>query len=163
VFEEFMGIPAHPLLVHAAVVFVPLLIVVAIGYAVVPGLRRYLWWAAAALAVAAPVTALVAKLSGDAFRARMVRNGTATEDFLPRIDEHRMFGTNLVYAAAALGILVIALVLVTRPSTDPDLPRNSSSVVAIVFIVGALAASAASGYYVFKTGDTGAKMVWTGL
>ena len=35
-FEEFAGIPAHPLLVHAAVVFVPLLALAAVAYAFLP-------------------------------------------------------------------------------------------------------------------------------
>src|SRR5690606_28626143 len=166
-FEEFMGLPLHPLMVHAAVVFVPLLIAVGVGYALIPRLRPYLSWVAIILAILAPGSALVAKLSGDAFRARMVREQTVTADFLPMIDEHRGFGTNLVYASAALAVLVLALVLLTwrrRPAaggTDSDTKSNTP--VAIALMVGVLAASAVSAYYVFKTGDTGARLVWTGL
>lgn len=159
VFEEFMGIPAHPLLIHAAVVFVPLLILVGLGYALVPALRKYLWWAALLLAVAAPGAALLAKLSGDAFRARLVRNDMATPEGLAAIDEHRTFGTNLVYAALALGVLLIVLVLLSRSRT-PDAPARSSTPVTIALTVAVLAASGAAGYYVFQAGDTGARMVW---
>jgi len=168
VIEELLGLPAHPLLVHAAVVFVPLLILVAVGYALIPRLRRYLAWAAVALAIIAPASALLAKLSGDAFRARMVREGTATPDFLPMIDEHRGFGTNLAWAAGALGLLVLILVAVTwraRASSGDgaDVQQKPFTPVAIALIVGVLAAGAVSGYYVFKAGDSGARMVWTGL
>jgi hypothetical protein len=160
VFEEFMGIPAHPLLVHAAVVFVPLLILVGFGYALVPALRRYLWWAAILLAIGAPGAAFIAKLSGDAFRARLVRNDMATPEGLADIDAHRAFGTNLVYAALALGVLVVVLVLMTRPSRDPDAPARSFSAASIALTVAVLAAGGAAGYYVFQAGDTGANMVW---
>jgi len=40
VFEQLLGLPAHPLLLHATVVFVPLLALGTIAYAVVPRLRR---------------------------------------------------------------------------------------------------------------------------
>src|SRR3712207_2115532 len=36
VFDQFNGMPVHVLLVHAAVVFVPLLVLAAVVYAVVP-------------------------------------------------------------------------------------------------------------------------------
>jgi uncharacterized membrane protein len=162
VFEEFMGIPAHPLLVHAAIVLVPLLILVGLGYALVPALRTHLWWAALLLAVAAPGAALLAKLAGDAFRARLVRNDMASPEGLVAIDEHRTFGTNLVYAAAALGVLVIVLVLLSR-SRNPGTPAKSFTPVTIALTVAVLAASGAAGWYVFQAGDSGARMVWGGM
>ncbi|HEX2356851.1 MAG TPA: hypothetical protein VHI50_10380, partial [Micromonosporaceae bacterium] len=64
-FEEILGVPAHPLLVHAAVVFVPLLIAAALAYALVPALRGRVGWAVALLAVAAPLAAWFATLSGN--------------------------------------------------------------------------------------------------
>ena len=67
-FDQFNGLPLHPLVVHAAVVFVPLLVVTAILYGVVPQLRSRIGWVAALLAVAAPTAALVAMLSGRAFK-----------------------------------------------------------------------------------------------
>ena len=39
VFETFMGLPLHPLVIHAAVVLIPILVLVALGYALVPRLR----------------------------------------------------------------------------------------------------------------------------
>ena len=84
----------------------------------------------------------------------------ATPEGLAAIDEHRTFGTNLVYAALALGVLVVVLVLMTRPSRDPDAPAKSFSAATIALTVAVLAAGGAAGYYVFKAGDTGAQMVW---
>ncbi|MET8370749.1 hypothetical protein ABZU42_13610, partial [Micromonospora profundi] len=70
-FEEFMGLPAHPLVLHAAVVFVPLLALLTVGYAFVPPIRPHTRWVLGLLAVGAPLSALLAKLSGDAFFDRM--------------------------------------------------------------------------------------------
>jgi len=89
VFEEFNGIPMHPLLVHAAVVFVPLLGLAAIGYAFVPLIRPHLRWILAGLAVVAPGAALFAKLSGDAFFSRGMARGNITEGFIPVIEDQR--------------------------------------------------------------------------
>ena len=162
-FEEILGIPAHPLLVHAAVVFVPLLILVGLGYALVPA-------AAPVPVVGSPSCSPSGRRaprssrssSGDAFRARLVRNDMATPEGLVAIDEHRTFGTNLVYASLALGVLVMVLVLMTRPSRDPGEPATSFSAATIALTVAVLAAGGAAGYYVFKAGDTGRPHVWGG-
>ena len=50
-FDEISGLPAHPLLVHAAVIFIPLQVLAGIAYAVVPFTRKYAWWTVLALAV----------------------------------------------------------------------------------------------------------------
>ena len=93
VFESFFGLPLHPLLVHAAVIFIPLLVIGALIYALVPQLRARIDWAVVLLAVIAPLSALFSKLSGDAFRARIVNRNLASPSILDKIDEHRHFGT----------------------------------------------------------------------
>jgi hypothetical protein len=179
VFEEVLGIPAHPLLVHAAVVFVPLQVLAAFVYALVPVARRFIAWVVVGLAVVAPITALTAKLSGDALRERLVRAGAVSPEFLPKIEEHNSFGDSTLYASLILSVLTIALVVVqvsrSRPSRDPGDATSGDNeaatsgrgkapmVLAVVLTIGVVAIGGATGYYVFKTGDTGAHMVWTGL
>jgi len=155
VFETFFGLPLHPLVVHAAVVFIPLLILGALAYALVPRLRPRIGWVVALLAVIAPLSALLSKLSGDAFRARLARNHTASAGILNKIDEHRHFGTITLYLAIGLGVVALALMRV------PQLRSNAAlSVASIVVTVGL---SVATGYYVFRTGDTAAHIVWQGF
>jgi hypothetical protein len=170
VFEEILGIPAHPLLVHAAVVFVPLQIAAALAYALLPFARRYIAWFVIGVAVAGPLAALFAKLSGEAFRERQIRNKIAGPEKLAQIDEHSGFGTNLLYAALALGVLMLVLVWVqSRRSRPRDTDDNAepagggSMVLAVIVTIITVVAAGAAGYYVFKTGDTGAHMVWTGM
>jgi uncharacterized membrane protein len=154
VLETFLGVPLHPLLIHTAVVFVPLLIIAALVYALVPELRGRVGWLLVGLAVLAPLCALASKLSGDAFRARMVRRHLTSPQGLALIDGHRHLGTILVYVVAGLGVVSLLLVLL------PAARQNKA--VSLALVVLAVGLSVASGYYVFRTGDTGAHIAWSG-
>jgi Predicted membrane protein (DUF2231) len=151
VFETFMGLPLHPLVIHAAVVFVPLLILAALAYALVPRLRDRIGWVTVLLAFVAPLIALFAKLSGDAFRARLARIAPHGAPFA-LIDGHRHFGTLTVYATAALALLALALVLI----------RRKPPVVNVILIVLVVIASGVAAYYVYRAGDSAARIVWKG-
>ena len=74
-FDKFMGLPMHPLLVHAVAVFVPLLVLAALAYAFIPPLRARVGWVAVLLAVAAPVSAFVTMKSGEALERRLIAKG----------------------------------------------------------------------------------------
>jgi predicted membrane protein DUF2231 len=167
VFEEFMGVPLHPLLVHAAVVFVPLLALVALAYALIPFLRPHLRLVLAVLALIAPGAALLAKLSGDAFYKRLAGRGMAGGDLQIKIENHRSFGTITVYATIALAIIVLALVYAVGPrlrsTTGTGVAPPRSGVPALVLTILTVAGAAFALYYVIRTGDSGAKAVWTGF
>jgi hypothetical protein len=156
VLEEFMGIPIHPLLVHAPVVLVPLLALLAIAYAVAPFVRPHTRWVLGLLALGTPIAALLAKLSGDAFFGRLQRRNEITPDYFPKIEAHRHFGTMTVYATAVLGLLTLALVFLVAPRAATR--RGLSMLLAVLTVV----AAGVSLYYVIRTGDLGAKLVWTG-
>ena len=153
VFETFLGIPLHPLMIHTAVVFVPLLVAAALVYALVPRLRQRVGWVLVGLAVIAPLCALASKLSGDAFRARLARRH-ASAQLLSQIDGHRHLGTILVWLVAALG--VVALLLALLPAA------RQVKAVSLALVVLTVGLSLASAYYVFRTGDTGAHIAWGG-
>jgi uncharacterized membrane protein len=153
VFETFNGLPLHPLVVHAAVVFIPLLIAAVLAYAFVPRVRSRVDWLVVGLAVVAPLTALTAKITGDAFRAREVRRHTASPSVLAKIDHHRLLGTWTLYVTIALGLVALALVLV----------RRRPVAVSALLVVAALGLCVASGILVYLTGDSAAKIVWTGM
>jgi hypothetical protein len=156
-FDELLGLPAHPLLVHAAVVFVPLLVAVSVVYALVPRVRRWITWAVLGLAVAAPFAAWFATLSGNAFRNEKVSQG-APPEMLAEIDQHRDFGDQTLWASIALAAFAVGLVAVQRfVSAD----RGAAKLIlTIVLGLGVVGLGVASGYYVYKAGDSGARMVW---
>jgi uncharacterized membrane protein len=148
-FETFMGLPLHPLALHLPVVLVPLLVVAALAYVFLPRFRDRLGWLAVALAVVAPLATLGAKLSGDAFRARLANRG-ASGNLLSQVDSHRTLGTITLYVVVALGLVVLALVLLRAPA-------RAVSLVLSVLTVGLALVSA---YYIYRTGDAGARIAW---
>ncbi|MEV7227810.1 DUF2231 domain-containing protein [Polymorphospora sp. NPDC051019] len=158
-FDEFMGLPAHPLLVHAAVVFVPLLAVVGIVYGFVPRARTRIGWAAVLLAVAAPVSALFSKISGEALEERLITAGYGQE-ILDKVNEHQAYGDLTFWFSLALAIAIGALVfLTTRGERGPHVPAWVPTVLAVLVTIFGVVTM----IYVYLTGETGAQAVWSGV
>ena len=153
-FDQINGLPVHALVLHAAVIFVPLLALGAIVYALVARWRPRIAWAVAALAVIAPLSTLVAKLSGEKLYDRLVAQGLNGKP-LDLLNDHMGFGTRTFWFSLALGVVSLVLVVLTwkRPGT---LPKAADLGLGVVMIILALA----SGYYVYRTGDSGATAVW---
>jgi uncharacterized membrane protein len=154
VFDQINGLPVHALVLHAAVIFVPLLALGAIVYALVPRWRPKIGWAVAALAVIAPLATLVAKLSGEKLYDRLVAQGLKGKP-LELLDEHMGFGDRTFWFSLALGVVSLVLVVLTWRRPDA-LPRVADLGLGVVMIVLAVI----SGYYVYRTGDSGATAVW---
>ena len=155
VLDQFNGMPVHVLLVHAAVVFVPLLAVAAVVYALVPKLRSRVGWAAALLALGAPVATFLAKESGQAFRDRMIADGRKGSG-LDKINTHMGYGDLTFWFALGLGVATGLMVYLTSRRSEKPLPRLADLGLAAVIVVLALVTS----YFVFRTGDSGAQAVW---
>ncbi|MEV6350029.1 DUF2231 domain-containing protein [Actinoplanes sp. NPDC051851] len=152
-FNEVNGLPVHILVLHAAVVFVPLLALGAVAYGFVARWRPKIGWAVAFLAVVAPVSTLVSKLSGtELYNNRFSTvKGTGKE-----ILEHHMSYANMAWwFSLALGVLTLIMVALTFRNARA-LPKVADLVYAVVL----LALAAANGYYIYKTGDTGATAAW---
>jgi hypothetical protein len=169
VFEEFMGYPAHPLLVHFPVVLVPLLALLAVAYSFVPVVRPHIRWVLALLAIGTPIAALLAKLSGDAFFKRLKSLDRVSPEFVPRLEEHQQLGTYTLYATIVLALLTLALVYFVGPRLAAAHAAAGSARAAgrggalpLVLGVLSLVAAGVSIYYVVRTGDSGGKAVWEG-
>ncbi|MGW3370129.1 DUF2231 domain-containing protein [Streptosporangium canum] len=150
-FDEILGLPAHPLIIHAAVVLTPLLAVLAAVYALAPRTRAVLHWAVTALAMAVPVAVLAARQSGEALKDK--RFSSVDGPLGLRIAEHEGFATPLLLAALALGVLSLALVYISRAERYG---RPVGRVVSALTVVAAVVA----GYYVLRAGHSGAMAVW---
>lgn len=160
-----MGVPVHPLLVHAAVVFVPLLALLAAGYAFLPFIRPHTRWILGLLALAGPLAALLAKLSGDRFFNRMIERELVTASFVPRLEEHQNLGTMTLWVTIALAVLTLAQVYLVAPGSGVLGVRGGEGSRRILSVVVAVLAVIAAGialYYVIRTGDTGSKAAWEG-
>ncbi|MCA2215522.1 DUF2231 domain-containing protein [Jidongwangia harbinensis] len=153
-FDQVNGLPVHALVLHAAVVLVPLLAFGAFVYALVGRWRAKIGWAVLLLAVIAPISALVTVLSGNKLHERLLEQGLKGRG-AEIINDHMGFGTSTFWFSLALGVVTLVLVLTTqrRPGS---LPRVADLGLAVVMV----ALAAVTGYYVYRTGDSGATAVW---
>jgi hypothetical protein len=154
VFDQVNGLPVHALVLHAAVVFLPLLALGAVVYALVPKWRPRLGWAVALLAVVAPASTFVAKESGEQLYNRLVSNGLKGKG-LEILNDHMDFGSMTLWFALGLGVVSLVMVGLTFRGDRP-----LGTIVQVAFVVLTIALAAGSLYYVFKTGDSGATAVW---
>ena len=159
-FETVFGIPAHPLIIHVPVVLLPMLIAATLVYGLVPAWRGRVDWAVVLLAVITPVSCYVARLSGQALRARLVHRQEVSAPDLTSIDVHQNYSTYVLYLAIALGVVALVLVAATKLRVRGG--TSGFGLVPAVVLVLAVGLSGVVGYYLFKTGDTGAHIVWNG-
>ena len=149
-FDLVNGIPVHPLVVHAAVVFVPLTALGMIVMALWPRFSAKLGWLVAASAVLATVFSFAAKESGEVLEGRVGEPGY----------DHAELGDLMPIFAAVLLIAVVALWLIDRSApVDGPAPRRGLRIT--VAIVGVLIALG-NLIWVYRVGDSGAKSVWSG-
>jgi hypothetical protein len=172
--DEILGLPAHPLVIHAAVVLIPLLAVVAVGYAVLPSWRTRLGWAVVLLAVAAPLSAIVSRATGLALVDNLF-GGEYPEGVLgQRVEEHANLSLPLLGSTVALGVVSLLLVWFARRAggaqgdsgagaghraTAVKTSAGNTTVTMVLSVVTIVLALAAL-YFVFRTGHSGALAVW---
>lgn len=163
-FDQISGLPAHPLLVHAAVVFVPLLAVGGVLYSAFASLRYRLRWPVGLLALAGAGSVFAAHESGQHFEQRLVNRHLASPEILGKLVAHARYADGTMWATLGLAVATLVLVLAV-PGRPPGFegPRSRGGVlVQVIFAVLLVGLAATSGYYVVRTGDTGAHIVWNG-
>lgn len=137
-----MGLPLHPLVVHFAVVLVPLAFVALLAVAAVKRWRERYAHLALVLTVAAALFAVIARFSGGqlASMAGGVPSG------------HAFWGNLLMYAALATAALALLWFFMIRK--EKDAPANT--------VLGWLSVAAAGVAMVMTmlAGHTGAESVW---
>lgn len=158
----FNGLPLHPLIVHAAVVAIPLTALLAIGAAWIARVRDWLGIVFPLIASAATVATLLAQESGEALAEQIVQTSAVTA--------HTGIAEIAVVAAALLLVVSWAqwvwIHLLVRPRregadarvTDPRVARGVSIGISAVQTAVAIFAIVA----VVIVGDTGARAVWLG-
>ncbi|GAA2641296.1 DUF2231 domain-containing protein [Paractinoplanes durhamensis] len=151
-FDQVNGLPVHALVLHAAVVFVPLLALGAIAYALIGQWRAKIGWAVVLLAIAAPASTFVAKESGEKLYDRLIGQGLKGNGKVI-LDDHMHYGSMTFLFSLGLGIVSLVLVILTRRGGLPKIVEWILAAVAVVLAV-------LSVYYVYKTGDSGATAVW---
>lgn len=163
------GIPAHPLVVHAVVVLLPLAAIGAVVIAVRPSLRRTLGVAVTLVALAGVVAVPIATQSGSGLLDAMGGGGPLTA-------EHADRAANLLpWAVVFLVLLVVSVVTGKRADRAAAPSAEDGGTVAvqtrtttlrrvstITAALAALAGIAVTGLVVW-IGDAGAQSVWQGV
>jgi hypothetical protein len=154
--ETVFGLPLHPLVVHGAIVLVPVSAFLAVIVAVSPD-RRARWgvltWL---LATASGGAAIAAKLTGENLESALYPTVTPLATA-----QHADYGATSVWFVSALWLSVSAVLLIDldRRRRDgfgsPLLP----TVVAVVTIVAAMASTG----QVLLTAWTGAEARWSAV
>ncbi|MDI6099838.1 hypothetical protein QLQ12_14655 [Actinoplanes sp. NEAU-A12] len=147
--------PVHVLVLHAAVIFVPLLALGAVVYGFVASWRPKIGWAVGLLAIVAPIAALITMLSGTEFYNRLLSLGRVSPPGKVILDGHMANGTTTFWLTLALGVVSLTLVVLTARNPRA-LPKFADLGFALVLVVLAVL----SGYYLYETGDSGATAVW---
>jgi predicted membrane protein DUF2231 len=158
-FDTVLGLPTHVLVVHLAVVVVP---VAAIASVLVAARRDWLlrlgWWVVGLDAVAV-LTAFVAKESGEELLARLDRlsDGQRAAGVQTHVDR----GADLLWYAIGLFVVTLALLLVARHRAAATFrPRTIPPFVAPVVALLTVVAAVLAVVQVARVGHSGSSAVW---
>lgn len=140
-----MGLPLHPLVVHAAVVLVPLVALAALAMSYWPSFSIRYGKPILILAVIAQISLFLAKGSGEPFEERLGKE----------VERHADLGE-----IAPLTFIPLLVLLFVRWRMDRSgLSVGSANIRRMVSILLALAAILAL-VFIYLTGHSGAESVW---
>lgn len=145
---EIGGLPLHPLVIHAAVVFGPLAALTALAYAVLGRWRDRLRWPMVLLALVATGSVVAAYLSGKSLLSS--QPGLGQSDL---VQTHQDRATLLL--PVALGFGAVALLA----GWLHDRGGGVRALVAVLLAVAAVGMLV----LVVLTGDAGSRAVWEGV
>ncbi len=148
--QNLFGLPAHPLVVHAAVVLLPLAALVTVLSAAFPRLRKYYAPAALVIALSATVAVGLAQSSGESLQERVDRTQL--------VHDHAQQGELVLPWAIAVTVAAAAVTAAPFLSQrKPDIPAKTitATLLALSLITGAGAI-----WSVSVVGHSGAKATW---
>lgn len=158
-FDEFFGLPLHPLTVHLTVVIVPVAAVTALVFAAVRRWRWLLRWPLGLLAPGGLAATGVSLLAGKA----MLESRPELERL---VADHEEAGERLLVMMVAFTVMALVATttlggptaLASGRGAVRGVPRPAELAVAVALAVVALACI----YQVVVTGDLGSRAVWGG-
>ena len=157
-FDKIGDMPLHPLVIHAAVVGIPLAALLAFLFAF-PKTREWARWPLAIVVVGATVVTFVAKQSGLAFEAALgIKPGNPVGDL---ILQHSLLANQLFYIMIVFAAIALINVFVVRKSAaDGVEAAKQPAIVRIVLPILLVAAAVVALIWIVRVGDLGARAVW---
>lgn len=158
-FERFGDLPLHVLVIHVTVLVLPVGALTAIVFAVVPKWRWLLRWPTLLLGLGSLVCAFVAKKSGEAFVA-------AVPQLEPLVKVHRERGNLLFWFVLVFAVVAVAAFLLlagpTALASGKGAKESKSRPLEILVSAAVVVIGVVVIYQTIRTGDAGAKAVWSG-
>ena len=144
-FGMLAGLPLHPLLVHSAVVLVPLVAIGALVMSYLPSFSRRHGKLILILALVSQVSVFLAKISGEAFSEILKKN----------VEKHAELGEIAPFVTLPMVVLIYLRWRMDRAgsSTGSVAIRRLTSVALVI-------SSLASLVMIFLVGHSGASSVW---
>ncbi|HEY2831264.1 MAG TPA: DUF2231 domain-containing protein [Sporichthyaceae bacterium] len=151
-FDTFMGLPVHILILHATVVLVPLVSVITIAVFLWPAWRTKFAGPVAILNVVILATTFATVRSGLKFKDRFrIMGDQSTPEY-----SHERWGKDLLWWVLALAIVAVLVYAVGRvPNLPPFVGMGLGGVVAVLAVVSIVFTAVA--------GHTGAEASYKGI
>jgi hypothetical protein len=143
IFDLVMGLPVHPLIVHAVVVLIPLAALAAILMAVRPSISKKYGLLVIAIALIGQVSSFIARTSGEALEERL------------DVDLERHADMGEIAPLTSLPLLLLIAVLY-RIDTKGWISSSRKFFAALTIVSAIFAAG-----YIALTGHSGAESVWS--
>lgn len=155
---QIAGLPAHPLLVHAVVVLIPLAALMLVVGSVWPAARRRLGILTPIVALVALVFVPLAKEAGEALERQVPESAV--------LERHTELGDQLLPWAIELFVVAAGQWLwfrlqARRTDDAARTTRPGARVATIAIAVVAVLVAGATTYSVVQVGDSGARAVWS--
>lgn len=151
VFDEFFGVPTHPIAVHAPVVLIPLLAVASVVVLFRTTWRVHASLPLAVLAFVMVIMLFVAKESGEAAKE--------ANNVFGNIDRHEdLANQTFIMSIVWLVLSVVAGVAAFRGRREPE--QESSGQVVLVLNVLSTLALIVTTVWLIRTGHAGAESRW---
>ena len=159
------GVPAHPLLVHAVVVLLPLATVGGLAIAVRSSWRRRFGIAVLGVTIAGVAAVPIAQQTGEQLEDGLRASLPPGTPLQPSLEDHVKLGNDLLPFAIAFGLAVL-LLYVAGLLADRDAARGGSTTwkrVALVAAALVVFTGVATTVETVRIGHTGADAVWKGV
>jgi hypothetical protein len=140
-FDLIFGLPVHPLVVHSAVVLVPLVAFAGLAMSYIPRYGKVVL----IFALVAQVSLFAAKLSGESFEERLGKN----------VERHADLGE-----IAPFTFIPLLILLYLRWRLDREGANTGSPIVRRLVSILLVAAAILALVYIFLVGHSGADSVW---
>ena len=158
-FDKIGDLPLHPLVVHAAVIGVPLAALLALLFAF-PKTREWARWPLAITVVGATAVTFVARESGLALEAALgIKPGNPVGDL---ILQHSQLANQLFYIMIGLAVIsLLNVFLVSKRTSDgADGAPKQSAILRVGLPILLVAAAVVALVWIIRVGDLGARAVW---